>query len=373
MATPVKHRGKWRIRWFDSSGRRKSEVFENRRDAEFALRRHEVDADEIRRGLRPAPVGVHQFSELVERWLTHRSSQKRSEKDDRSIIRRHLVPAFGELRISEVTPIRIENLRTGLTQSPKTVHNILTLLVSMLNYAVELGWLLESQRPRVRKPRVQIGDRDFCYLRTKDEVRRFLVAALDEGSDVHAIFATAIFTGMRAGELAGLLWENVDLDRRLITVAHSYAGPTKAGYIRHVPVLAPILPLLRSWRLQCPGQFVFPSRTGTMLVPSGRIFQDVFQRVLRSAGLEQPRSPGRRRVLTFHGLRHTFASHWMMAGGDLFTLQRIGGWKTPMMVQRYAHLSPDAFAKDYDLLGAELPTTGGSPVIELGRGGARHG
>jgi len=43
----------------------------------------------------------------------------------------------------------------------------------------------------------------------------------------------------------------------------------------------------------------------------------------------------------FHDCRHTFASRLAMLGTDLYTVQRAGGWKTPMMVQRYAHLSPD--------------------------------
>ena len=47
--------------------------------------------------------------------------------------------------------------------------------------------------------------------------------------------------------------------------------------------------------------------------------------------------------MTFHGFRHTFASHWVMNGGDLFKLQQIGGWKSHAMVQRYAHLAPHAF------------------------------
>jgi site-specific recombinase XerD len=51
--------------------------------------------------------------------------------------------------------------------------------------------------------------------------------------------------------------------------------------------------------------------------------------------------------MTFHGFRHTFASHWVMNGGDLFKLQQIGGWKSHAMVQRYAHLAPHAFEGDW--------------------------
>lgn len=98
MARPVKHYGRWRIRWIDADGRRQSEVYDKYRDAELALQRHEVEAEEIRRGLRLRPVGSHTFKELADYWLEHRASRKRSQKDDASIIRKHLVPTFGTLR-----------------------------------------------------------------------------------------------------------------------------------------------------------------------------------------------------------------------------------------------------------------------------------
>lgn len=121
---------------------------------------------------------------------------------------------------------------------------------------------------------------------------------------------------MRAGELAGLRWDDVDLDRRLITVQRSFDGPTKAGYVRYVPVLDPLLPLLRSWRLRHPGRLVFTNRDGNMLRESGRIFQEVLHRVLSKADLEPwTDDKGRRRhYVTFHGLRHYAESGIMPIG-----------------------------------------------------------
>ena len=234
---------------------------------------------------------------------------------------------------------------------PKTIHNILTLLRTILKYGVDLGWL--DRCPPFRKPRVQILDQEYRYLRTHQEIVRFLAAAKAIDPSLHALYATAIYTGMRAGELAGLLWRRVDLERRLITVACSYAGPTKGGYVRHVPILDALLPILTAWRVQSPvaSDYVFPSATGTMLQPSARVFQERLHRVLDGAGFERVWVGGRHvRYLVFHSLRHTFASHWVMNGGDLFKLQRMGGWKSQAMVQRYAHLAPDAFIEDYAIL-----------------------
>ena len=218
-----------------------------------------------------------------------------------------------------------------------------------------LEWL--SRRPRIRKPRLPDQAHDFNYLRTEEDIGRFLRAARERGENVFALYATAVFTGMRAGELAGLQWDDVDLERRLITVQHSYTGPTKAGYVRFVPVLDPLLPVLRAWRLRCPGPIVFPNRAGKMHGPSARVFQETLHEVLRAAGFAEVQRGGKQRsYISFHGLRHSFASMWMARGGDLFRLQRIGGWKSYAMVQRYAHLAPDMFAEDYARLGTALPT-----------------
>lgn len=160
---------------------------------------------------------------------------------------------------------------------------------------------------------------------------------------------------MRAGELAGLRWADVNWGERLITVQRSFRGPTKAGDVRYVPILDALLPTLRAWRLRSPGTLVFPNRDGQMLLPSSRVFQEVLHRVLVRGGF---RGEDGRRYLRFHDLRHTFASHWMMGGGDLFKLQKILGHKSVQMTMRYAHLAPAAFCEDYGRMGepVEAPT-----------------
>lgn len=353
MSSPVKHYGRWRIRWIDADGKRRSEVYIKHRDAELALQRHEVEAEEIRRGLRPKPLAARTYGELADYWLEHRSPKKRSEKDDKSIFRKHLRPAFGSALVSEVTVARVDEWRQSLEVAVKTEFNILTLLISTLHLAVDLGWLRDM--PAIKKPKLTDIGTNYRYLRTDEEILRFLRAAINRDELLFQLYATAIYTGMRAGELAALRWDAVDLDRRLITVCQSFTNPTKAGYVRYVPVLDPLLPLLRDWREKNPLELIFPSKAGTMLQPSARVFQEHLHDVLIAAGLN-PIKLDEREVpyLTFHGLRHTWASHWMMRSGDLFKLQRIGGWKSFAMVQRYAHLSPEAFVGEYGRLSGPL-------------------
>jgi integrase len=302
MAKPIKFRGKWRIRWMDEAGVRRSAVLDDYRDALFVLRRKQAEVGEIRRGLRRAEVpgsATRTFNELCDYWLVHRASRKRSRRGDESMIRRHLRPAFGALKLSEVTLERVDELEArfdDLSLSRKHVRNILTLLISMLNLAIELGWLL--RRPAIRKPKVRLLEKDFRYLRTHEEIRRFLDAARDEGELVFALYAAAIYSGMREGELAGLQWDDVDFEKLLICVQRSYSGPTKSGELRWIPILDPLLPVLRAWRLRNPLHIVFPNRAG---------------RPPREIGARLPRSPASsarpRRISAHAGAAHSRRVH----------------------------------------------------------------
>jgi integrase len=245
----------------------------------------------------------------------------------------------------------------------KTVANHLILLGAMLNAAKDIGWL--AVVPRIRKPKVRIFNNDFSYLRTDEELRTFLVAAKEEEPKVFTFYATAVYTGMRAGELAGLHWGDVNFERRLITVQRSFAGPTKAEDVRYVPILDPLLPLLRERRLATSNRLVFPNDAGEMFDRSARILQEGFHRVLKRAGFPMiERDRKMRRYIRFHDLRHTFASHWVMKGGDLFKLQKILGHKTVQMTMRYAHLAPHAFAEDFERLGhVSVPEHGPAKLL----------
>ena len=204
--------------------------------------------------------------------------------------------------------------------------NHLTLLGTLLRAAAafKVPWILRV--PKFNKPKIALFSRDYQWLRNDDEIRRFLNAAREEGEHFFTFYAVAIFTGLRAGEVAGLEWPDVDFERRLITVHRSYAGPTKSDRVRYVPILDPLVPLLKAWRLRNPGQLVFTNSVGHMIAPSSQIFQEVLHRVLERAKFPRVTRNGKERhYVRFHDLRHTFASLWVMKGGDIFKLQKILG------------------------------------------------
>ncbi len=346
---PSKHGKGHRARWTDEHGKRRSCAFKLKRDAERFEIQKKAEAERIRRGLQLGNAPNHTFGELADYWIAHRAARKRSQKDDESIIRKHLRPAFGTMLVREVGVEDVDEYVMAREHlSPKTLANHVTLLGSMLRLAAsfKVPWLVHV--PRLNKPKVALFSHDYAYLRNDDEVRRFLSAAEAHGPSTFALYATAVYTGLRAGELAGLEWADVDLDRRQITVQRSFDGLTKSGRVRYVPILDPLLPILRSWRLRSGVGLVFPNRADAMHGPSARIFQESFHEVLAMAGFRKAMRAGKLRpYIRFHDLRHSFASMWVAKSGDLFRLQKILGHQTITMTQRYAHLAPHLFAEDY--------------------------
>ncbi len=348
--------GKWRARWLDCDGERQSRVFDRYKEAEAFLLEARAREARVAAGVEPRPPEPRTFGELCDYWLENRTANKRSPKDDRSIIEAHLRPALGGLLLAEVSVQRADQYRRGRRHlSPKTVHNHLTLLIAMLNCAIDLGWLVV--KPRIKKP--ALVEDEYTWLRAPADIARLLEAATHEETGVMELYATAVYTGMRAGELLGLQWRDIDLAARLLTVRRRYDKPTKTGAIRHVPILDPLLPVLEGWRGRCiSATWVFPSRSGTMLQPSARVLQETLRRVQARAGV------GEGERITFHDFRHTFASHFMAGGGDLFRLQRILGHKSVQMTSRYAHLAPSAYRDDLGRLVNCVPASRG-PGVEI--------
>jgi len=95
---PHRHGTVWRIRWTDANGVRRSEVCAEKRDATLRLAQHQLEAAEIRRGLRAPTVIDRTFNQLCNYWMANRAVRKWSKKDDETILKR-LRALFGDLPV----------------------------------------------------------------------------------------------------------------------------------------------------------------------------------------------------------------------------------------------------------------------------------
>ena len=182
MAEPVEHYGKWRIRWQDADGKRRSKTFTSKSAAKRALRKYEAEADAIRAGLMDPKAeenAAKTFSDLADYWLINVTAHKRSPKDDKSILRVHLRAALDEKKLSAITQEVVDDLRTSISNKglkANTVAHIMSLLRAMLNKAEQMGWVRSAPKVEVPRP----GTADYNWLDSVDKIHAFIRAAFAE-------------------------------------------------------------------------------------------------------------------------------------------------------------------------------------------------
>lgn len=295
-------------------------------------------------------------AEWGERWLSGReaSGHYRSTRRDRRCWARHVADStIGARPLRRVEPEDVRRwLSTLRGRAGQTQGNALTLLRGALRAAVDAGELRADPTAGVRIPRgarAQSGER-WTWLRL-EEIARVLERCTTDRQ--RAIVTTAIYTGLRAGELWALTWDAIDTERRVVRVVHGVTedrrlGPPKSGRAREVPLLEPVARALETWRLSAENSrrthlgLVWPGRDGG---PHGSGFQAEWQPLAERAEL------GRR--VRFHDLRHTAASHLVQGSwaptlvARALRLEEVQLWlghSTRTMTERYAHLAPDSLS-----------------------------
>lgn len=248
---------------------------------------------------------------------------------------------IGAITISDITPALINECRdslkatpykTGKTEKPRTDATINRYLASlspvMKAAADDWGWITDNPCQKVRRGKESRGRTRFL---STDERNR-LLKACDQAKntpELKIIVLLAITTGGRRGDIANLLWRDVDLKRKRVIFVDTKNGETRAA-----PLAGPALKAMQEWSKVRPldsSAHVFQGRTDkTKGKPLD--FQRPWMTALKRAGLTDFR---------FHDLRHTAASYLAMHGAGLREIADILGHKTLAMVQRYSHLTQD--------------------------------
>lgn len=285
-----------------------------------------------------------------------------------------LPKSFTSRAAASITTGDVERLRDEL--SPRlagaSVVQVLATLSKLYTWSRKVG-LIDVANPvsGVERPRTASS---FDYL-DGAEVGRLLALAEHEakarGASWEArsrwpMVATAIYGGLRKGELYGLRRSDVALEAGRLDVLRSYELLPKSGKPRHVPIHPELARALRWWRDQGA-----PDCDGLLFAVQGERGGWRMGAVEDTHGLAELLTRAECKLPAdghpWHMLRHTFASHYVMAGGSLLALQRLLGHATPMMTQRYAHLAPDHLAGEVARMSFAAPSTAGVTDIDEAR------
>jgi integrase len=293
--------------------------------------------DQARRGTLPALVRTGaRFADAAAEYLRYveqdRGCKPSTVRGYRSVIEAHLLPAFGDVPVEDLTTEDIETWIATVDRSPRTRNKLLIALQGILGRARKVYGLPRNAAADVEKfPIRRSGDIEVF---SPEEVLALVRAAASEQDA--AIYLTAAFTGLRRGELLALHWRDVDFAGQTIRVRASYADGAlttpKSGKVRSVPMAPEVATALaklgqRAYSTE-DDELVFVGEFGGYV--DGSALRRRYDAAVKAAGL---------RPLRFHDLRHTFGTR-MIGVADIRRVQEWMGHADVQTTMKYLHYAP---------------------------------
>ncbi len=345
----AKSDGRWVAALMLPNGKRKYLYGKTRKEA----------ADKLKQAMRDLDDGVDfdagrlTLGQYLDKWLSASakpSVKVRTYEGYESIVRVRVVPHIGRKQLARLTPLDLQALYSQLAESGLTnrsVHHTHRVLHCAFEQAVRWNMIPRNPCDGATPPRPEQTEMSVL---TQEQANAFLAATADHPA--HALYVLAITTGMRAGELLGLKWGDIDLDAGRLTVKRALQQQNEAGLVFVTPKSArsrrtivlsqravEALRLHRdrqaflrrqvedAWQDQ---DLVFAGATGGPLDPSWQ--RQVFYAALDAAGLPRVR---------FHDLRHTAATLLLLRGVNVkLVSEMLGHASISLTLQTYSHLLP---------------------------------
>lgn len=328
MARIYQRTGKKGTYWYLDyavDGRRvRKRVGKSKKLAELALADVQVKIERKEFGFQTKDKNLVDF---VAEYLDYAKTNKSHGSYVRNEIVLRTFKEFAKVeRLRGITPQLIESYKKFRSEGgtkASTINTELNTIKAALNRAVALGYLARNPCREVKKlkaPRKQVR-----FL-SKEEARKLLEAG---NGRMGPIVETLLYTGLRRDELTHLTWADVDLQRRIVAVQAKDGWHPKDYEVRHIPMAPRLHELLKSLARKANPWVFSTSNDGPHL---GHILSRDFRKLLKLCGIKGA---------SLHTLRHTFASHLVMNGTDIYTVQKLLGHSSIKTTEIYAHLAPD--------------------------------
>jgi len=338
----------WIADYFDQDGKRHIKTCGTKKEADAFLiqARHEVG-----RGVHAPESTSITVAEAAALWISKSELEKLERstlREYRNHVRLHINPIIGEIKLARLSTPAIEAFRDELLKkgSRAMARKVLTSLKSILREAQRRGLAAQNTAQPVR---IDVKKRDKRKLAvgreipSNEEVQTILSRA---DGRWRPLLVTAIFTGMRASELRGLTWDDVDFGRKVVHIRQranlwcEIGAPKSAAGNREIPMSPMVVNALREWRLVCPKgkeRLVFPNGAGNV-ESHANIANRGFYGLQTEAGIVDTAGKAK---YGMHALRHFFAS-WAIERG--FSPKRVqtllGHSSIQMTFDVYGHLFP---------------------------------
>ena len=304
----------------------------------------------------PVKSKKYTVGKWMDEWFENYAKVKvrpSSHQTYRGYIDNHIKPNIGKIPLEKLTSLelqklykklltsgridRVESKKKAKSLSPKTVRNIHQIIASAMKLAKEQRLIVADPTEGCALPKLE--HREMKTLPV-EQLTSFLREAKESG--VFEMYYIELATGLRRGELLGLKWEDIDLEKGILRVKRQVARingevveaplKTKNAY-RTLPLAKDTIAVLKEQKKKVgSSHWVFPSPTGGPISPDSVLH--MLHRVLKRAGLPRVR---------FHDLRHTFATLALQNGVDIKTVSgMLGHYSAGFTLDTYAHVTTAA-------------------------------
>lgn len=271
--------------------------------------------------------GIVSYSELADQHLDYAKSYQKSPANTERILRLHLKPRWGEMRLDQITQPTVAKWlaeKAGEGLAPATVEKIRVLFNRSFELAIRWNMPGVTRNPVKGIPRKPINNARDRYINAAEVQRLMAACEASQNKQLKFIVPLLLLTGARVGELLHAQWQHIDVERRLWLIPTS-----KTGKPRHVPLSQPAIDLIGkvSKFKGCP--YLLPNPDTKLPFTS---LKHSWQTARKEAVLPD---------LRIHDLRHSAASFMINAGIDLFAVGRVLGHADHKSTMRYSHLAND--------------------------------
>jgi integrase len=274
------------------------------------------------------------FGELMEKhYLPWATQNKKHALGDFSRYAHWLKARFASKALKKIAPLDLERLKREMREAGKseaTLKHVLCIVRQAFNKAMVWRlWAGENPCKGVSFPTPNNARQRFL---SQEEAARVLESLRLRSDQVAQIATMSLYGGLRLGEVLGLTWGNVDFTNGIVFVQDA-----KNKESRPIFITEPIKQILGELTPGDPDELLFKTKAGNPVQQLSKSFAITVKELKLNEGVSDPRER-----VSFHTLRHTYASWAVMAGVPIYIVGKSIGHKTMTMTQRYAHLAPES-------------------------------
>ncbi len=332
----------WRARFYLKSGRRVTKCFQRKVDAdqwEAKMRVENSDPTFVRK----EPI---RFSELCLQFLKYQKGELQTSTYQKyeGHLKKYLLPVFGNCLVEQITKIDVMNFKTEILElelSHAVKHQVFSLLKTIFRRSMEWDLIARDPVQAIRAPKKGRTRMEYW---SEVEAMNFLFRMQDHPRFL--LYLIVLNTGMRVGEIFGLKMDCVDFGNRLITVKRTFdqktlelKDTTKNHKVRRIGMNQVLVDALSKLSQNDLSGFVV-NREEMKCHNPAHIARE-FASDCKKVGV---------RKITFHDLRHTFATQFVGKEGSIHALAGILGHSTTAMTEKYAHFTPEHAVKNAEVV-----------------------